>query len=460
MKDRINYLLKTSFEYFLHIQIINKIFLLYCFVRHYWFKYLIKNSYEALAALLKYQRIIVTIGDGKCPKIVNRVLGKYVDTNISTQSGTNRFVSSYIQGPKAMSYQKEFMTYGIPYQLRLKYPRKNDNPRRQGDLLLLKQSKSDNEKGLIFVKYNETVNKMVAVYDIARLADYYRFVIEPSTWGYQDPIFFFLMGLNTEVIIESQFAQDYNYIASIGRNLYPIHLGAGDWVDPEIFSINENMDKKYDFVMIASWLSIKRHSLFFKSISKISSEIKKVAVVGYPISDRTLDDIISESKKYNVTHLVDFYEKLKPKDVAIILQQSKVSLMLTKREGANKALYESFFSNVPVILTNDNIGVNRNHINKYTGVCAHDKDLSQSMLFMLRNYKSFSPRPWALMNTGYINSNTTLNAFIKEIALSKGEKWTQQIHSKKNCPEAVFVNENEMYMSENAIEKLVQFLRK
>ena len=68
--------------------------------------------------------------------------------------------------------------------------------------------------------------------------------------------------------------------------------------------------KEYDVIMIASWLKLKRHELLFKSIAKIKRSVRKVVLVGYPASDRTIRNVIRDSDKYNVTHLIQFYEKI------------------------------------------------------------------------------------------------------------------------------------------------------
>jgi len=133
--------------------------------------------------------------------------------------------------------------------------------------------------------------------------------------------------------------------------------------------------------------------------------------------------------------------------------------MLSKREGASKAIYESFFSDVPVILTEANIGVNRDHINKYTGVCSTDEELSQKILFMVENYRSFSPRRWALTHTGYKISNKILNNTIKTMAIINREQWTQDIYKKKNYTNAIYVYENDRKQVDHEIMQLRKYLR-
>jgi len=277
------------------------------------------NVYYALAALLRYQRIINNI-NGHVPDKINIFIQNAIQKIIDNRSDRNSIIDSYNESKEAKQYRKEFGRYGLDNQIRLKYPKLNDQPERQGDLLLLKPNLPNGEKGVIFVQYNDAINKFCAIYDIQKMAMDYRIVIEPSTWGYQDPIFYFLFGIKTDVIVEAQYEKDYNYIKGLHSNLYPLRIGAGDWVDPDIFKPYKDCQKKYDIIMIASWLSLKRHDLFFKSLEKIKKNIRKVAVVGYPMADRTLKDIIKEAKRYNVINIVDLFEKITQESVSELLK--------------------------------------------------------------------------------------------------------------------------------------------
>ncbi|KJS01688.1 MAG: hypothetical protein VR65_08035 [Desulfobulbaceae bacterium BRH_c16a] len=456
--NRLRYLLFKNKEYFLSCYFVRLFWLVSNLIRCAYYT-LARDYYSGLGALLRYERdVTCLIGKEKLGRIYNYVARSYIRRRIL--KNRNTVLTSFALSNKAQACRDLFSQFGEQHHLRMRYPKKNLNdPGRQGDLIILKPYISSREKGVLFIQYDEGVQRFTSIFNIEELAGYYRFVIEPSTSGYQNVMFFLCLGLHTDVVIEAQFEPDYKYIQEIGNNFKPIRLGAGDWADPQLFEDGTGVKKEYDVVMIANWLSWKRHDLFFESISKIKNDVQKVAVIGYPIDGRTLEDVQKDCRKYDVENIVDFFERIPSKQVGEILRKSKSGILLSKDEGANRGIYECFFSGVPIILTSENRGVNRDHINEHVGLLASDKDLPKAILHMVNNYKSFKPREWALNNTGYLHSTQKLNTFLKDLALSDGEKWTQDIFTKHNSPHARFAYEEEQEQADASVAHLKQFLR-
>lgn len=418
------------------------------------------NSYLALASLLRYERDIANLaGDEKIASFYREILRSFLTAHVVGPSG-NKALGSYIRSPEAAAIRAAFEGFGREHMVRMKYPKKNDDPERQGDLMVLKPCLGPAEKGILFVQYDEGVKRFAALFDIARLARDYRFVIEPSTCGYQNPMFFLCLGLSTEVVLEAQYEKDFRYIASVGRNFLPVRLGAGDWADPDNFIDSVQDEKAYDLVMIANWLKWKRHELLFSAIAEIRSEIRKVAVIGYPIDGRTVEDVREECRKHGVDDLVEFHNRIPHAEVSAIIRKSKVGILLSREEGANRGIYECFFSGVPVILTDGNRGVNRDHLNGQTGMLASDRDLPEVIKTIVRSYRTYRTRDWAVKNTGYLNSTRKLNDFFREIALAAGEQWTQDIFAKHNSPHARYKRQEDRQMADRAFADLEQYLRR
>ncbi|MGB3209622.1 MAG: glycosyltransferase [Desulforhopalus sp.] len=415
------------------------------------------NSFSIRCRFLRY----LSLGGGDLYRyFFSRWVEKFW-TNISSENQRkNIILSSFSQTMVAKAFRKEFVQYGQSNELRLRYPKKNDLPQRQGDLLVLKPFVGPQEKGVLFIQYNDSFKKLAAIYDIERLAEKYRFVLEPSTWGYQDVVFMLFNGLPTDVVVEAQYAPDYDYINSLQSNLVPIRLGAGDWVDFNLFKKIPDEEKLFDLIMVASWQKLKRHDLLFQALSKIKNKIGKIALVGYPAGGRSLCDVQKDAMGYDVHRLIDYFEQIPPSKVAKLVSQSRASIMLSKREGANKGIYESFFCDVPVILTSENVGVNREHINDSTGVLAPDSNLSESILEILQDHKQFSPREWAITHTGYVESTKKMNAFLQKKAVGCGEIWTNDIFFKKNCTNAMYVYEHDRLIADLEFEKLEHFVRR
>ena len=240
-------------------------------------------------------------------------LDSYIDRSITTVlmkllqvsvegliDSKNLLYKSYLRTTKSKEYRYYFRKLPIQHRLRLRYPRQNDYEQRQGDLMILKRFQTDSfEKGVIFIKYTESIARLASVFDLERIAKHYRFVIEPSWWGYQNVNFLFLLGSKTDVVVEAPFHADFEFIKSLNRNLYAIKIGSGDWVNPNLFRDGREVQKVYDIVMVGHWGPIKRHKVFFKALIDISGYQRlKIALIGYPLQNRTKADIIKEAASY------------------------------------------------------------------------------------------------------------------------------------------------------------------
>jgi len=451
----INFEIEDIKEIAIKIYLIRIIFLIYSLLIYLYYKYIKINVYLAVSTTLRYERITFTYGINKVFNVV-KCINSRVANLIAV--GNANIIKAFIETKAASKYIEEFRAYSDDHVVRLKYPKKHDNELRQGDLLVLKPHISENEKGVLFIQYNDSFQKLAALFDLSKLSKYYRLVLEPSWWGYRDSVYYLFLGLKTDVVIEAQHEDDYEYIKQLGHNIHALRLGAGDWVDPLIFNYDQFSEKIYDVVMVANWLKLKRHKVLFKAISKIKDRIERIALIGYPRGGRTIDDIKEEAKQYGILDKLVFFENISPNDVNKVIQRSRIGVMLSKREGANKGIYECLFCNVPVILSSHNIGVNRSQINRYTGIIAKDNELSDKIVYLIDNIQRFTPRAWAYENTGCMNSNRILNNMIKNLAVKCGEEWSQDVYPKKNATNAMYVDDNHRLTANCEFDQLSRYL--
>jgi glycosyltransferase involved in cell wall biosynthesis len=417
------------------------------------------NQFAAADATLRYSRILSAVIPAARPRpLLQRHHARLVERCRTAASG-NALLASYAAGAEAARYRREFHAYGPHYARALKYPRTPERPEREGDLLVLKPYRSPAERGVLLVQYNDAIRKFAALYDLPRLAERYRFVLEPSTWGYEEATFLMYLGLPTDVIVQAQFGRDFEYIRGLGGNMRPVAIGAGDWVDPDLFDAGTAVRKRYDVIMVASWLSLKRHDLLFRTLAPIADRIGRVALVGYPSGGRTVGHVRDEARRAGVLDRLDIHESVPPSDVARLLCESRVAVMLTRREGASRAIYESLFCDTPVVVSAANIGVNRAHVNPQTGVFATDDALGETLLRVIAEAATFSPRAWALQHTGYRNSTRGLEAVVRELATRRGEEWAEGLFPKMNRPNAVYADEATRATARAHFAALEGFLR-
>ncbi|MGH7551562.1 MAG: glycosyltransferase, partial [Longimicrobiales bacterium] len=293
------------------------------------------------------------------------------------------------------------------------------------------------ERGVVLVKYSDAIVQVAAMFSLADLASKYAIVLEPSSWGYQDVRFLLYVGDDMDVVVLSPCRPDLEFIQSLRSNLVPIRLGAGDWVDPEAFRPSQTSTRTFDVVMVAGWSPVKRHALLFQTLAKLKKDFNRrlrVALVGYP-QGWTRTTIEKLRDRYGITaEDCTLFDGIPHGAVARIVADSRVSVLLSRREGASKALYESLFCGTPVIVPRGHRGVNLDHITAEVGVLVDDSELPATILQMLDGPATFRPREWALANTGWVHSTRRLNETLRDLACRRGLPWTRDIVGKKNAP--------------------------
>jgi hypothetical protein len=122
--------------------------------------------------------------------------------------------------------------------------------------------------------------------------------------------------------------------------------------------------------------------------------------------------------------------------------QSRISILLSLKEGSNRAITESMFCNVPVIILDEHVGGIRKNIVPQTGEIAPQKELHRVINSMLDNLTQYSPRHWALNNISCFESTKKLNSFIKEHMLKDNYYWSHDIVVHSNSPESKYVDKD------------------
>jgi glycosyltransferase involved in cell wall biosynthesis len=421
-------------------------------------RYTTRGRYHELSCLLRAYRALANVPPMDVPDILRKSVSRRI-MELDTEGNRIAFLSGFVSAPESQAARRQFQSFGLANQVRLRLPRNDPDPRREGDVMILKPPLSDGEKGVLMIMYSPSIALFAAIYDLERISRKYRIILEPSTWGYQDPDIILYLNLPTDVIVQAQYQPDYEFIREIGRNLMPTRIGAGDWVDPNRFVSREDTIKEFDVVMVASWQKLKRHELLFRAIGELGDRIQKVALVGLPSEGRERHHVEREAQGAGVLAKLVWFESVPHEQVAEIIRMSRVSVMLSSREGASRVIYESLFCDVPIIIMEDNVGVNRDHINPRTGVVAVKDRLGSAIVHVLDHQSAFHPRDWALTNTGYKNATDAVQAILQMSANRLGEPWTQDILPKVNAPNLRYVSEPDWKMAQAWYHDLEQCLR-
>jgi len=374
----------------------------------------------------------------------------------------NGLLTQFGNGVEARRVREQFARFPLADRVRMRYPRPNDDPERQGDLLVLKAyDEASGEKGVLYVMYSESIRRFPALFDLPRLASKYVLVLEPSWWGYQDAAFALYLGSDLDVVVLAQCRPDFEFISQLQSNLVPLRLGAGDWVDPDGFRPKGGRERTYDIVLVSAWNVLKRHTLLFRTLRTLKREhgrALRVALIGYP-QHWTREKIEQLMRRYDVQGQCAVFEDIPHSDVARIVADSKAYVLLSRREGANRGLYESLFCGTSVIVYRHHRGVNLDHVTEDVGRLADDDELADVILSVVDRWERFRPREWALAHTGWINSTRILNQTLSEIARTRGLPWTTDIVGHKNAPNLKYAEADMYRRFDSEYERLQQYLR-
>jgi glycosyltransferase involved in cell wall biosynthesis len=209
--------------------------------------------------------------------------------------------------------------------------------------------------------------------------------------------------------------------------------------------------------MVANWARHKQHRQLFNALRKIEKRQMHVLLIGFEWGGRTKEDILKEASDLDTQCInITIMDNIPQTEIAQYLTQSKVYIYLSKKEGDNKAVVEGLFCNVPSIVYEGTIGGVKSRINKNTGVFTSYEQLHETIIYMLDHYQEFSPREWALKNTGCSIASKALNAVLKDLAKQNGESFTSDIVLKSNSPNLTYTQG----VTRNNFENDYEFIRK
>ena len=110
-----------------------------------------------------------------------------------------------------------------------------------------------------------------------------------------------------------------------------------------------------------------------------------------------------------------------------LIDESRVSIAFSKREGACISVAESLFADSPVAMMHDAHMGSRTYINERTGRFVQRRGLARALSGMIERSGGFAAREWALANISAPRTSERLNAILREHAQRAGRPWTTDI---------------------------------
>jgi glycosyltransferase involved in cell wall biosynthesis len=304
-------------------------------------------------------------------------------------------------------------------------------------LMVLKAPMDGGEKGVLFVMVNDTIRLLCSGMNLRKLLDDYSLVFEPSWSGYCHPELLEYTRWNGEIFILSAEENDFAFLKRLGSNLVPIDLGPCDWVDPRAAVPYLGNPKEFDIVMNSNWADWKRHYVLFRMLQNAKQRYK-VALIGVHWGGKTRADIERLAGFFGVADRIAIFDWIPYEQVMDITCRSKVSILLSLKEGSNRAISESIFCNVPVVVLASHVGGIRKNVVPETGLLAGERHLESAIAQLIQS--GISPREWGLEHISCFKSSERLNLIMKEHALRQGRPWTQDIAFRSNSPESSYAS--------------------
>jgi len=324
------------------------------------------------------------------------------------------------------------------------FPSSKNREIRKG--IILKKPVSRLEKGVLFIAFENQWLKLFRYGNVDKLAADYNLVLAP-TWSPPHDAPFLIaakMWPGTLYHILSNF-DDIPAFQRLANNIITIPLQSSNWVNPDLFDIDDPVEKDFDIVMLANFALYKRHFLLFKALKKMPPSTK-VLLLGRSMGGRTENTIKHEAKIYGVEDQLTLRAGLPDKEMIRALRSAKVNLIFSGNEGSCVSIVESMFADIPVgVFADANIG-SKFYINEKTGKLLHHKNIAVQLNDFVKTYDKYSPREWALSNNiSCFDSTEVLNSAIRENVLKSGEVWTEDIVPHFCRPEPVYVEERHLH---------------
>jgi glycosyltransferase involved in cell wall biosynthesis len=322
--------------------------------------------------------------------------------------------------------------------------------------LVLKAPAPKGEKGVLLVMFSEMFRLLHSRINLEKLLADYTLVLEPSWSGYCGPDLLDLTREAEKIFVLAAEEGDFAFLRRLGSNLIPIDLGPCDWVDPRAMESYLANPKDFDIVMNSMWASFKRHHVLFRMLASAKKRYK-VVLIGEPGLGKTQADIEQLADFYSVADQITILDRISYDEVMDVTCRSRVSVLLSLKEGSNRAVAESIFCNLPVVVLSNHVGGIKKNVVPQTGLLIDERNLEATIIQLL--HSSINPREWGMEHISCFKSSAKLNAILRDHALSNGQPWTQDIAGRSNSPESTYIHPYDVERLRPWNAKLTNYLR-
>jgi hypothetical protein len=298
---------------------------------------------------------------------------------------------------------------------------------------ILKPFVSPNERGVIYISFEDQWVKLLGLANLAEFAKRYTIVIGPSSSPHNLVNYVFPAAYPEPYLTLISNPHDCEVLPRVSERMTIVPLYASNWVNPDLYEPLPRSERIHDLIMVASWGKVKRHQALFAAMHSMPRDMR-VLLVGQDQEGRTAETIGALADWYGVRERVTILSDQPYAAVAKLFCQAKTSVVLSKREGSCVVVTESMFADTPVaVLRGAELG-SRVFVNDETGRLLDERTLARDLTDFVQNADGYQPRAWAERHISCYRSSQILNDALKQHALTHGQAWTQDIVPMQRTP--------------------------
>jgi glycosyltransferase involved in cell wall biosynthesis len=293
---------------------------------------------------------------------------------------------------------------------------------------ILKAPQAGGEKGVMILVHEYNWLRLLAnEKNVRDLDQQYHFILSTS-WS---PTDYALLALALQSLRGTIFVQVCHHgeipmIEQFSPRLKCLPVLLCDWLDPACYPYKPYHEREIDILMVANWAPFKRHWQFFEALRTMPRDLR-ITMIGMPEGPYTLARVRDQAALFGVKQQIEFVESIPIAEVARYQRNSKMAIILSRREGCCMAVVESLFADSPVaMLAGAHVGPVA-YINKQTGVLLKSGGMGRQLQHFLDTAESCRARAWVTEHISCFQSYQKLNTLMRNHSEQQGLPWTKDL---------------------------------
>jgi glycosyltransferase involved in cell wall biosynthesis len=213
--------------------------------------------------------------------------------------------------------------------------------------IVLKAPKSPEEKGILLLTFEYNWVRLLlnaSNEQIRWLNENYYMVLSssssPTNYG---ALAFALARLTGTLFVQLCNLDEADRIRRFDPRLRPLPMMPCDWLNPDFYHPKPMPERSRDLLMVSFFAPVKRHWEFFALLAKLPEDLR-VTLVGQTDGVRNKEDMIRIARHMGVKQDLEIHQSIPIERVTEIQCDSKVSVIMSRREGCCVAAVESLFA--------------------------------------------------------------------------------------------------------------------